>query len=73
MVARLGSKYEDDFYDLVLEVQDHGNQAGKEWCYYIVNHTTKVIFWLDKHDANDMIWGVNGITKNGHKSYLSEL
>jgi hypothetical protein len=62
-------------YDLVLEIRDDDNDLAphhKMWCYYFVNHTTKVIFWLDKYDAHQMINMVNGITPMTDKSCISE-
>jgi hypothetical protein len=65
---------DDGTYDLVLEVQDGENsqRVFKTWCYYLVNHATKAIFWLENYDACAMIAEVMGITLESDKSYLSE-
>ena len=68
------SKLEDGDDDLVLEVRDdeRGWKGYKTWCYYFVSHTNKVIFWLEKYDASQMIAEVKGIKPADEKSCLSK-
>src|SRR5882762_2275310 len=69
------SRFQGSDYDIVLEVRDpEDNEQGdnKKWCYYFVNHLTKVIFWLGEYPAHDMIKEVRGIDLNSHKSCISE-
>jgi len=68
------SELEDGDDDLVLEVRDDedGREGYKTWCYYFVSHTNKVIFWLEKYNASQMIAEVKGIKPADEKSCLSE-
>jgi hypothetical protein len=64
-------KYEGD---LVLEICDdeEGREGYKTWCYYFVDHASRVIFWPLEYDASHMIAEVMGITLSSDKSYLSK-
>jgi len=69
------SQDEDGDYDIILEIRDddRAERSGcKMWCYYFVNHTTKVIYWLQRYDACKMITEVRGIKSHYDKSYISE-
>lgn len=36
--------------DKLEVVINHKNEDDKEWAYYIVNHTSQSVFWLDDLD-----------------------
>ncbi|KAG9310207.1 hypothetical protein JVU11DRAFT_9849 [Chiua virens] len=56
----------DKFTELVLNVNGHG------WCYYFVDHTQRLLFWVDPVNAAQLDTHLQGLSKHGHIKYLIE-
>ncbi|KAF8838898.1 hypothetical protein BDN67DRAFT_825796 [Paxillus ammoniavirescens] len=50
----------------------HLNVQG-QWCYYFVNHDSRVLFWVDDFDATALLDGLRGVVANGHIRYAIEV
>jgi hypothetical protein len=45
----------------------HLNVKG-QWCYYFVNHDSRVLFWVDDFDATELLEDLRGVVANSHIS-----
>ncbi|KAI0253176.1 hypothetical protein BJV78DRAFT_1153290 [Lactifluus subvellereus] len=60
-----------DDYDLVLDITR--TEDGKfQWSYYCACHTERCLFWLEKHNASDMISDVPGVQSPAHIKHQLE-
>jgi len=59
-------------YDIVLELAPAGDDTN-EWCYYIVDHSMRTLFWLHDFDASEMISEVTSISADSPKFSISQI
>ncbi|KAG9310115.1 hypothetical protein JVU11DRAFT_9727 [Chiua virens] len=56
----------DEFTELVLNVHD------KTWHYYFIDHSHRLLFWVDPINMNQLGNRLQGVTQHSHIKYLVE-
>ncbi|KIJ12651.1 hypothetical protein PAXINDRAFT_101119 [Paxillus involutus ATCC 200175] len=53
---------------LVLQWDSSGR-----WCYYFVNHASRVVFWVDPFDGRKLLRDLHGVVADSHIGYAIEM
>ncbi|KAG9314465.1 hypothetical protein JVU11DRAFT_5262 [Chiua virens] len=56
----------DEFTELVISIND------QNWCYYFVDHSSHLLFWVDRITMNQLGNSLQGVTEHSHIKYLVE-
>ncbi|KAF8123686.1 hypothetical protein EV363DRAFT_765742 [Boletus edulis] len=57
----------DDLTEIVLNVDD-----SRCWHYYFVDHTNRLLFWVDTVSLKDLNIGLQGVSEYSHIRYMVE-
>ncbi|KAF8838291.1 hypothetical protein BDN67DRAFT_971793 [Paxillus ammoniavirescens] len=48
------------------------DSAGR-WCYYFIDHTSRVVFWVDPFDGTKLLRDLHGVVADSHIGYAIEM
>ncbi|KIJ66259.1 hypothetical protein HYDPIDRAFT_109254 [Hydnomerulius pinastri MD-312] len=55
---------------LVIQLVEVDDERG--WCYYFVNHSSRVVFWVDNFGAEVLFENLEGVISDSHIGYAIE-
>jgi hypothetical protein len=59
--------------ECMLQLNRNEDDTGYDCYYYLVDHANRVLFWMNKFHADDMIGAVSGVTEDSHLSAYTTL